>query len=74
MKRPFIFSLGLQGENLATQFQPRHLLDLLEIIFHQFRSVANIHKIVLQNLQRIIVSKQSYINNTELNDIRKLFV
>ena len=50
------FSLGLQGENLSTQYQPRHLLELLEVIFCQFRCVANIHKIVLQNLHRIIVS------------------
>ena len=55
-KHHCISSLGLQGENLTTQYQPRHLLELLEIIFCQFRCVANIHKIVLQNLQRIIVS------------------
>ncbi|XP_060578510.1 exocyst complex component 4-like [Ruditapes philippinarum] len=49
-------SIGNQGENLMTQYQPRQLLELLEIIFVQFRSVANIHKVVLQNLHRIIKS------------------
>ena len=58
-KHYHIFNLCLQGENLTTQYQPRHLLELLEIIFCQFRCVANIHNIVLQNLHRIIVSTDS---------------
>lgn len=49
-------SLGCAGESLVGQFQPRNLLDLLEIIFSQFRCVAKIHEIVLQNLHRTIKS------------------
>ncbi|WAR21892.1 EXOC4-like protein [Mya arenaria] len=37
-------STGGQGENLMTQFLPRQLGDLLELIFRQFRAVAEIHK------------------------------
>ncbi|XP_056004914.1 exocyst complex component 4-like isoform X9 [Ostrea edulis] len=36
--------------------QSQCLLDLLENIFHQFRFVAHMHKVVLRNLHRIIVS------------------
>ncbi|XP_034327404.2 exocyst complex component 4 isoform X4 [Magallana gigas] len=36
--------------------QSQCLLDLLENIFHQFRFVAHMHKMVLRNLDRIIVS------------------
>lgn len=50
-------SLGNQGENLMLQYQPRQLLELLEIIFAQFRCVANIHKVVLQNLHKVIQEK-----------------
>ncbi|XP_052772519.1 exocyst complex component 4-like isoform X2 [Mya arenaria] len=49
-------STGGQGENLMTQFLPRQLGDLLELIFRQFRAVAEIHKVVLLNLQKIINS------------------
>ncbi|KAL4232343.1 Exocyst complex component 4 [Mactra antiquata] len=49
-------SIGNQGENLMTQYQPRQLLELLEIIFTQFRSVASIHKVVLHNLHCVIKS------------------
>lgn len=36
--------------------QSQCLLDLLENIFHQFRFVAHMHKMVLRNLDRIITS------------------
>nr|XP_022341498.1 exocyst complex component 4-like isoform X4 [Crassostrea virginica] len=36
--------------------QSQYLLDLLENIFYQFRFVANMHKVVLRNLHRIITT------------------
>ncbi|XP_056004913.1 exocyst complex component 4-like isoform X8 [Ostrea edulis] len=36
--------------------QSQCLLDLLENIFHQFRFVAHMHKVVLRNLHRIITT------------------
>ncbi|KAL5022453.1 hypothetical protein ScPMuIL_001608 [Solemya velum] len=49
-------SVGQQGE-LSHQNQPRYLLELLQCVFHQFRCVANTHKIVLKNLRKIIVMR-----------------
>lgn len=49
-------SYSQPGESLSSQNQPRFLLELLESVFHQFRNVAKMHKIVLRNLQRIISS------------------
>ncbi|XP_052228593.1 exocyst complex component 4-like isoform X2 [Dreissena polymorpha] len=48
---------GSPGENLMGQFLPRQLSDLLDIIFRQFRSVANIHDVVLANLRKIMHEK-----------------
>ena len=47
------YSVG--GESQATQFLPRQLTELLEIIFLQFHAVADTHRLVLQNLQKVIV-------------------
>ncbi len=41
---------------MATQYMPQYLLELLELIFKQFRIVAQVHEIVLANMQRIKVS------------------
>lgn len=45
-----------QGDMLSGNSQPRFLLELLETIFQQFRLVANMHKMVLRNLNRVIKS------------------
>ncbi|KAK3603022.1 hypothetical protein CHS0354_037770 [Potamilus streckersoni] len=45
-----------QGDTLANSNQPHHLLELLEMVFYQFRGVAHMHNIVLSNLHRIINS------------------
>ncbi|XP_021371891.1 exocyst complex component 4-like isoform X1 [Mizuhopecten yessoensis] len=43
-----------QGELLANNNQPRFLLELLMMVFQQFRLVAHMHKMVLRNLNRVI--------------------
>lgn len=45
-----------KGESLANEHQPRYLLELLELVFEQFRCVAKTHQIVLRNLNRIVNS------------------
>ncbi|XP_023930065.1 exocyst complex component 4 [Lingula anatina] len=45
-----------QGENVLNQHQPRHLLELLELVIKQFRSVAHTHQLVLQHLKRTTTS------------------
>ncbi|CAG2223965.1 EXOC4 [Mytilus edulis] len=64
-------SYAQQGESLSSQNQPRFLLELLENVFHQFRNVARMHKIVLRNLQRIIVSGVPVRNELlyDMNDV-----
>ncbi|CAH1783447.1 unnamed protein product [Owenia fusiformis] len=42
-----------EGEVIATQYNPRYLLEYLELIFAQFRCVAKTHKIVLKYLAKI---------------------
>ena len=56
MPAGLVFSSSQQGDLLSNQNQPRFLLELLEIVFQQFRLVANTHKMVLRNLNRVIVS------------------
>ncbi|XP_070211781.1 exocyst complex component 4-like isoform X2 [Littorina saxatilis] len=46
-------SMGQQSDSLASQSEPRHLLDLLKLIFQQFRCVANTHQVVLNNVRRL---------------------
>ncbi|KAL8567914.1 hypothetical protein ACOMHN_059036 [Nucella lapillus] len=46
-------SMGQQSDSLASQSEPRHLLDLLQLIFQHFRSVANTHQTVLNNVRRL---------------------
>ncbi|XP_063434592.1 exocyst complex component 4-like isoform X4 [Mytilus trossulus] len=55
-------SYAQQGESLSSQNQPRFLLELLENVFHQFRNVARMHKIVLRNLQRIIPTPEETVD------------
>uniref|UniRef100_A0A674D7A3 Exocyst complex component Sec8 n=1 Tax=Salmo trutta TaxID=8032 RepID=A0A674D7A3_SALTR len=45
-----------RGENLATESQPRLLLELLELLFDKFNAVAAAHSVVLTHLQQIVVS------------------
>ncbi|CAI9732804.1 exocyst complex component 4 isoform X2 [Octopus vulgaris] len=45
-----------KGDSLANEHQPRYLLQLLQLVFQQFRCVANAHQIILNNLQRIVAS------------------
>lgn len=45
-----------KGDSLANEHQPRYLLELMELVFEQFRCVANTHQIVLHNLHRIVTS------------------
>ncbi|XP_071090012.1 exocyst complex component 4-like [Haliotis cracherodii] len=47
------------GDSLASQNQPRYLLDLLETIFQQFRSVAQMHELVLKNVHHSMQSGES---------------
>ncbi|KAK7482018.1 hypothetical protein BaRGS_00026710 [Batillaria attramentaria] len=49
-------SAGQQSDSLANQSEPRHLLDLLQLIFQQFRCVAATHQIVLKNVHRLTVT------------------
>ena len=51
-----LFSMGQQSDSLASQSEPRHLLDLLQLIFQQFRCVANTHQTVLNHVRRLTVS------------------
>jgi hypothetical protein len=46
-------SAYLEGEEIDQQFQPQFLLELLELIFKQFRIVARVHDIVLANMKRV---------------------
>ncbi|XP_076466754.1 exocyst complex component 4-like isoform X3 [Babylonia areolata] len=46
-------SKGQQSDSLASQSEPRHLLDLLQLIFQQFRCVAHTHHTVLNNIDRL---------------------
>uniref|UniRef100_A0A4W5QJ89 Exocyst complex component Sec8 n=1 Tax=Hucho hucho TaxID=62062 RepID=A0A4W5QJ89_9TELE len=45
-----------RGENLATESQPRLLLELVELLFDKFNAVAAAHSVVLAHLQQIVVS------------------
>ncbi|GAB1604300.1 exocyst complex component 4-like [Argonauta hians] len=45
-----------RGDSLANEHQPRYLLQLLQLVFQQFRCVANTHQLVLNNLHRIVAS------------------
>nr|XP_019947928.1 PREDICTED: exocyst complex component 4 [Paralichthys olivaceus] len=44
-----------RGEILAQEFQPRLLLELLELLFDKFKAVAQAHSVVLAHLQQIAV-------------------
>uniref|UniRef100_A0A8C7Z0N8 Exocyst complex component Sec8 n=1 Tax=Oryzias sinensis TaxID=183150 RepID=A0A8C7Z0N8_9TELE len=48
-----------RGENLATESQPRLLLDLLELLFEKFKAVAQAHSVVLSHMQQIAVQGPS---------------
>ena len=48
-------SAYLEGENITQLYQPHFLLELLELIFEQFRIVACTHQVVLANMQRVKV-------------------
>ncbi|KAK2144045.1 hypothetical protein LSH36_791g00032 [Paralvinella palmiformis] len=43
----------LEGEDMPQMDQPQYLLELLELIFKQFKIVAGVHLIILANMQRI---------------------
>ncbi|ELT88409.1 hypothetical protein CAPTEDRAFT_172210 [Capitella teleta] len=43
----------LEGEEIGQQYQPQFLLELLELVFKQFRIVARVHDIVLANMKRV---------------------
>ncbi|XP_064797004.1 exocyst complex component 4-like [Oncorhynchus masou masou] len=61
-----------RGENLATESQPRLLLELLELLFDKFNAVAAAHSVVLAHLQQIVVSPngaQEGIKLYELADV-----
>jgi len=49
-------SAYMEGEDLGQVQQPQFLLELLELIFKQFRIVAQVHAVILANIQRIKVS------------------
>ena len=49
----------LEGEDIAQLHQPQFLLELLELVFKQFRIVARVHTIVLANMKRIKNSMSS---------------
>lgn len=46
-------SAYMEGEDLGQVQQPQFLLELLELIFKQFRIVAQVHAVILANIQRI---------------------
>ena len=47
----------IEGEEVSQLQQPQFLLELLELIFKQFRIVARVHSIILANMQRIKVKR-----------------
>ena len=49
-------SAFVEGERLADIYQPGLFLDILKLVFAQFRVVARIHEIIIANMQRIKVS------------------
>lgn len=58
-----------QGEDLATQKQPRVLLELLQLLFEQFRCVAHAHKCVLANFKRAVSVNQLEVTLYESADV-----
>ncbi|XP_062567053.1 exocyst complex component 4-like isoform X3 [Saccostrea cucullata] len=48
--------LESSSNQMDSSSQSQCLLDFLESIFHQFRFVAHMHKVVLRNLHKIIIS------------------
>ncbi|XP_064602166.1 LOW QUALITY PROTEIN: exocyst complex component 4-like [Liolophura sinensis] len=54
-----------QGETLSTLDQPRYLLELLEMVFQQFRCVATMHKLMLSNLRRIQHSAMESVSSED---------
>lgn len=59
-------SAYMEGEDLGQVQQPQFLLELLELIFKQFRIVAQVHAVILANIQRIKVSFAAYVYNHEI--------
>ncbi|XP_025095022.1 exocyst complex component 4-like isoform X4 [Pomacea canaliculata] len=49
-------SAGQQSDSLAGQSEPRHLLDLLQLIFQQFRCIAATHQLILNDVRRLTTS------------------
>ena len=54
-----VVSAYCEGENLAALQQPELLLELLQLVFQQFRVVARIHQIIIANMQRLKVSTRT---------------
>ena len=48
----------MEGERLSDVFQPILLLDVLKLVFAQFKVVARIHEIVTANMARVKVRQQ----------------
>ena len=70
----FSFRAYQQGEiNLATHEQPVYLLELLELVFEQFRCVVHSHNVIIRNLKRIkSATKYSNYKNLALYDITEV--
>uniref|UniRef100_A0A6Q2XNL3 Exocyst complex component Sec8 n=1 Tax=Esox lucius TaxID=8010 RepID=A0A6Q2XNL3_ESOLU len=58
-----------RGENLATESQPRLLLELLELLFDKFNAVATAHSVVLAHLQQIVVSPNGVQEGVKLYEL-----
>lgn len=64
-------SVGQQSDSLANQAEPRHLLDLLQLIFQQFRCVTNTHQTVLNHVGRLTSHSMSLHSEVvyDMNDV-----
>ena len=55
-----VHSFYVEGVVMSDVVQPNHLLEMLKLVFSQFRVVARIHEIVIANMQRIKVRQVSF--------------
>lgn len=56
----FLLDSGCALSKSSSSLQPRLLLDLLDLLFEQFRCVALGHQYVLANIQALTVSLDFY--------------